>query len=72
MQFACIRMGLILCTINPYYQTQELDYALRKGEIKALFMPGKNSKQNVVNRYSDIFLKTLNTEQKVCLRSNRI
>ncbi|KAI7697236.1 Acyl-CoA synthetase family member 2 [Sarcoptes scabiei] len=64
VQFACIRMGLILCTINPYYQTQELDYALRKGEIKALFMPGKNSKQNVVNRYSDIFLKTLNTEQK--------
>mgnify|MGYP002649684108 CR=1 FL=1 len=57
-------MGVILCTINPFYQAVELDYALRKGDIKALFMPGKNSPQQVVNRFEKILTEALQVEDQ--------
>lgn len=59
IQYACFRIGAILCTVNPFYQSYELDYAIRKGEMKALFMPGHKSRQDIVNRFSTITMKTL-------------
>lgn len=64
VQYACARLGLILCTLNPYYQVNELNYALRKADIKALFMPGKNSKQEIINKFSKIINLTLNTKDE--------
>lgn len=43
----------------------ELNYALRKGDIKVLFMPGKQSKQEVVNKFSNILAETLNIDDQV-------
>ncbi|KAI1280689.1 Medium-chain acyl-CoA ligase ACSF2, mitochondrial [Halotydeus destructor] len=54
IQYACARIGLILCTINPAYKASELEYVLAKAKVKALFMPGMGSGQEVVNRFSNI------------------
>lgn len=51
IQYAIARLGAILCTINPYYQASELEHVLRMGDIKALFLPGKGSQQEVVNKF---------------------
>ncbi|KAI2798943.1 Acyl-CoA synthetase member 2 mitochondrial [Blomia tropicalis] len=59
IQYACSKLGVVLCTINPYYQIKELDYVLRKADIKALFMPGKDSEQRVVNNFAKIIGQTL-------------
>lgn len=32
--------------------------------MKALFMPGHKSQQDIVNRFSSIMMKTLNMEEK--------
>lgn len=50
-EYAAARLGAVLCTINPVYQVPELEYALRKANIKALFMPGPKSCQEVVNKF---------------------
>ena len=65
IQYACLRLGAILCTANPFYQSHELDYAIRKGEMKALFMPGKQSKQNEVNDFFKIIRETLRNKSEV-------
>ena len=57
-----MKIGAIICTVNPYYQNKELDYLLRKAQVKALFLPGKKSNQEVVNRFSKILSKTLSHE----------
>ncbi|XP_054159206.1 putative acyl-CoA synthetase YngI [Oppia nitens] len=62
-QYACARLGVILCTVNPVYQSPELNYALKKGQIKAIFMPGNGSKQEVVNKYQNILTETLKMPQ---------
>lgn len=41
----------------------ELDYALRKGEVKALFLPGKKSTQEAVNNFSKITAETVNLKE---------
>ncbi|KAH7644006.1 acyl-coa synthetase-like protein [Dermatophagoides farinae] len=64
IQYACLRLGAILCTANPFYQSHELDYAIRKGEMKALFMPGKQSKQNEVNDFFKIIRETLRNKSE--------
>lgn len=66
IQYACLRLGAILCTANPFYQSFELDYAIRKGEMKALFMPGKQSRQDYVNNYAKIIRETLSNKFEVC------
>lgn len=67
VQYAAARIGAILCTVNPFYLTPELDYALRKGEVKALFLPGKNSPQEVVNNFHKIATKTINLKESANL-----
>ena len=65
VQYACAKLGLILCTVNPVYQGPELNYALRKGQIKAIFMPGSGSKQQVVNQYQKVFNDSLVIDKDV-------
>jgi len=54
IQYACARLGIILCTINPFYQALEFNYVLRRADVKALFMPGKKSAQEQINRFSKV------------------
>lgn len=63
IQYAAAKIGAILCTINPFYRVPELDYALRKGDVKALFLPGKQSPQEMVNNFSKIIAETVNLKE---------
>lgn len=47
-------MLLCRCTINPAYKGPELEYVLAKARVKALFLPGKGSPQETVNKFIDI------------------
>ena len=38
LQLATARIGAILVTVNTAYRTSELEYVLRQGDVKALFM----------------------------------
>ncbi|MFP4002465.1 MAG: AMP-binding protein [Alphaproteobacteria bacterium] len=38
MEYACALAGLILVTVNPAYQRQELDYVLRQSRASGLFL----------------------------------
>lgn len=58
IQYACAKLGLILCTINPSYKSQELEYVLQKAKVKALFLPGAKSPQSAVNQFTDIMNST--------------
>lgn len=54
LQYACARLGLILCTLNPSYKGPELEYSLKKSGAKILFLPGKGSQQESVNSFWQI------------------
>ncbi len=38
LELACARIGAVLVTINTAYRASELEYVLRQGDVKALFM----------------------------------
>ena len=57
IQYACSKIGVIVCSINPAYKTSELEYALAKAKHKVLFMPTKDSRQSVVNDFHGIISK---------------
>ncbi|XP_074593709.1 putative acyl-CoA synthetase YngI [Brevipalpus obovatus] len=58
IQYACARVGAILCPINAYYQNSELEFSLLKINPKVLFIPGPGSLQEQsVNQFYDIFMK---------------
>ena len=61
IQYAAARLGLILCTLNPAYKESELKFALEKSESKLIFLPGKNSRQESVNKFWDIFSSTIDS-----------
>lgn len=46
--FACSRLGLNLCLLDPNWKCKELSVALELSTPKVLFLPDVNSKQNVV------------------------
>ncbi|XP_045155237.1 medium-chain acyl-CoA ligase ACSF2, mitochondrial [Echinops telfairi] len=50
MQLATAQAGIVLVSVNPAYQAQELEYALKKVGCKALVFP----KQFKTQRYYDI------------------
>lgn len=54
LQYACNLLGTVLCTINPVYKHVELDHVLKKGRVKTLIMPGKGSKQEIINKFYDV------------------
>ena len=37
LEFATAKAGLVLVTVNPVYRANELEYALKQGDVKALF-----------------------------------
>ncbi|XP_043946448.1 medium-chain acyl-CoA ligase ACSF2, mitochondrial-like [Protopterus annectens] len=53
LQFATAKAGIILVTVNPAYQSQELEYILKKVGCKALVFPTQFKTQN----YYQLLLK---------------
>lgn len=49
IQLACNKLGIIFNPINPSYKSHEFTYVMGKADVKALFTPGKNSKQSSLN-----------------------
>jgi fatty-acyl-CoA synthase len=41
LEMAAAKVGLVLATINPTYRAAELEYALRQGDIAAIFFQAK-------------------------------
>ncbi|CAG2165695.1 unnamed protein product [Oppiella nova] len=62
--YACARLGLIQCSINPAYQADELNYVLRNAQVKALFMPGVGSKQYELNKFGDVLNNVFQLDDK--------
>ncbi|RWS02213.1 acyl-CoA synthetase-like protein [Dinothrombium tinctorium] len=56
-QHAAFRSGLIACALSPLYKSIELDFALKKAKVKALFMPGIESKQSFMNDFHAVLEK---------------
>lgn len=54
VQHALARIGGVNCSLSPMYKQSELEYALKKGKVKVLFMPRKGSRQSSVNDYHSI------------------
>ncbi|XP_061079270.1 medium-chain acyl-CoA ligase ACSF2, mitochondrial-like [Conger conger] len=46
VQFATAKAGILLVSVNPAYQLQELEFALRKVQCKAIVCPTKFKTQN--------------------------
>lgn len=55
IQYAAARLGLILCTLNPVYKADELQFALQKSGAKLLFMPGERTQQAPINQFCEVF-----------------
>ncbi|RWS07362.1 acyl-CoA synthetase-like protein [Dinothrombium tinctorium] len=57
IQYACAKIGAILCPINAYYTSQELEMCLKKVNPKLFFIPSKGSDQELsVNKIYDVFV----------------
>lgn len=67
-QFAAAKLGLIVCTINPNYKGLELEYALQKAGVKTLLCPGRDSPQESVNKFFEVF-QSLDTSRIPSLKN---
>lgn len=54
VQTACNKLGAVLTPINPSYKVDELSFILKKGQVKALFLPGPKSGQAELNNHLDV------------------
>lgn len=71
IQLATAKAGIILVSVNPAYQSMELEYALKKVGCKALVFP----KQFKTQQYYDILKQIcpeLETSQPGALKSQRL
>lgn len=58
LQYACAKIGAILCPINAYYKHNELEFSLLKISPKVLFMPGPHSiQEKSINRFYEVLSK---------------
>ncbi|RWS02004.1 acyl-CoA synthetase-like protein, partial [Dinothrombium tinctorium] len=57
-QHAAFRAGLVVCPLSPLYKQNELSYALKKANVKALLLPGCESKQSSINDFHGVFQKS--------------
>ncbi|RWR98884.1 AMP-binding protein-like protein, partial [Dinothrombium tinctorium] len=55
---AAFRAGLVVCPLSPLYKQNELSYALKKANVKALLLPGCESKQSSINDFHGVFQKS--------------
>ncbi|CAG5903334.1 unnamed protein product [Menidia menidia] len=53
-QFATAKAGIIMVSVNPAYQTQEVEVALRKVGCKAVLCPAQFKTQNYCNMLRQI------------------
>uniref|UniRef100_A0A1I7Y9G1 Medium-chain acyl-CoA ligase ACSF2, mitochondrial n=1 Tax=Steinernema glaseri TaxID=37863 RepID=A0A1I7Y9G1_9BILA len=53
-QFATALAGMILVNVNPMYQTEELEYALRQVGVKALITPAEYRNSNYYRALSEV------------------
>uniref|UniRef100_A0A5F8GUN8 Medium-chain acyl-CoA ligase ACSF2, mitochondrial n=1 Tax=Monodelphis domestica TaxID=13616 RepID=A0A5F8GUN8_MONDO len=71
MQLATAQAGIVLVSVNPAYQAQELEFVLKKVNCKAIVFPNKFKTQNYYN-----ILKLICPELETCspgeLRSERL
>lgn len=65
IQHACVRIGAYLCTVNPMYKSPELDYVLRKGQLRTIFLPGFGSSQNMIHNFNDVLSQVLKESKNV-------
>lgn len=55
VQHALAKIGAINCSLSPLFKTPELEYCLKKGEFKAIFMPHPESGQeSTVNKFHQV------------------
>lgn len=54
IQFACLKLGLIMNPFNSACKANEFYHMLTKSEVNVLFMPGTGSKQSKLNDHSSI------------------
>ena len=54
IQYACAKLGVINCSLNPVYKSGELEYALSKAKHKVLFLPTKESRQKIINDFHGV------------------
>lgn len=57
IQYACTKIGVINCSINPAYKSAELEYALEKAKHKVLFLPTRQSRQSCINDFHGVMQK---------------
>lgn len=53
VMMACARLGLVLVALNPFYQPLEMEYCIKKVEIKAVICARKHKEQD----YYELFKK---------------
>jgi fatty-acyl-CoA synthase len=66
-QFACSRAGLILVTINPAYQINDLKYALNKVGISTLIMTPSLKSSDYIHILNSITEGQITDESQDCL-----
>lgn len=67
VQLACSRAGLILVTINPAYQVNDLKYALNKVGISTLIMTPSLKSSNYINILKEVTENQIDDERQDCL-----
>ena len=71
LQFACGRIGVVLVTVNPAYQTSELEYAVRQSKMRGLALID-GFKQADFHRMLDEICPELATSDPGRLQSQRL
>ena len=71
LQFACGRIGVVLVTVNPAYQTSELEYAVRQSKMRGLALID-GFKQADFHRMLDEICPELTTSDPGRLQSQRL
>lgn len=52
--WALSSIGVINCSLSPFYKAPEMEYALTKGDFKGLFLPSTGSLQSPVAGYHSV------------------
>lgn len=65
LQYACAKIGAILCPINAYYKQNELEFSLLKINPKIFFIPGcESGQEKSVNQIYTLFNSIISTIPK--------
>ena len=70
-KFAIARSGLVCVALNPAYQLPELDYSLKKVDVKAIIVPESYRSQKYYQML-DTLLPSLKHSTGVSINDNRV